>query len=180
MPLIRRAVVGTTSTLFGGAPSQTNAPTQGSVTFYQDGACLEPLSNMPTPLILGECQNAPIPPGILAVSINSLPTCENYGTPILVVSDQPNCNNSTVGTEADSGQLDKCQAYSSGADIGSVEFICYGSGIAPVSPTTTSTSNDPYSSTNPPTTTTTVENEPPPQSYSSSSDDSCCCCCVVM
>jgi len=89
LPLIQRFPQATSSTvLIGGAPSQTNSPSQGSVFFYQDGACASPLTDTPTPLLLGECQNVPTPSGILAVSIASLPNCTQYGTPIFVVSNQ--------------------------------------------------------------------------------------------
>ncbi len=148
MPLVRRIAAEPSSTLFGGAPYQTDAPTQGTITFYTDMSCLTPLTDTPTPLILGECLNVPLPDGGLSVNINSLPTCDNYGTPILVVSDQPDCKNSTLGAEADGGQLDVCKAYSSGTDIGSVQFICFGKGIAPAEPTTTSAA--PYTTESPP------------------------------
>lgn len=137
MPLIQRATF--SSTLFGAAPYQTYAPSQGSITLYQDVRCSSPLSDTATPLIEGQCQNVPIS-GIRAVTISSLPTCGNYGTPILLVSDQADCKNSTAGTGADNGVIGKCQAFSTGADIGSVEFICYGSGISAVPPTSTSSS----------------------------------------
>src|SRR6266702_2142522 len=137
MPLIQRAA--SSSTLFGAAPYQTYAPSQGSITLYQDARCSSPLSDTATPLIEGQCQNMPIS-GIHAVTISSLPTCDDYGTPILLVSDQAGCKNSTSGTEADGGVIGKCQAYSTGANIGSVKFICYGSGISAMPPTSTSSS----------------------------------------
>jgi hypothetical protein len=182
MPLVRRIPDTTSSALFGGAPSQTNAPSQGSITFFQDVRCNSPLSDTATPLILGECLNVPIPGGILAVSIDSVPACPNYGTPLLIVTDQPDCKKSTEGTDPDSGELDKCQAYTTSADIGSVEFICYGNGIAPVEPTTTSSEG--YTATDPPTAESTPAEQPPENNSSNGGDgDSCCdccCCCVVM
>ena len=182
MPLIQRfPQAASSTTLFGGVASQTNVPSQGSVSFYQDGSCSSPLSDTPTPLILGQCQNVPIPDGIVAVSIASVPTCNDYGTPILVVSNQPDCKNSTAGTDADSGELGKCQAYSTGADIGSIEFICYGSGIAPAAPTTTISDASPVAG--PTSAAATADNEPDDDNGSGDgdgSDDTCCCCCTVM
>lgn len=91
-----------TTTLFGGTPFQSNAASQGSVLFYTDTSCGNPLSNSPTPLVYGDCINVPIG-GVKALSIQSLPACSDYGTPILLVSDQDGCKNSTQGTGADSG-----------------------------------------------------------------------------
>ena len=195
MALIRRLpATSTSSAIFGGAPYQTNSPTQGSITFFHDDSCGNPLADMPSALVLGVCQNVPIPKGILGVSIDTLPTCDNYGTPILVVSDQPDCKNSTVGADADSGRLDQCQAYSSGTALGSVKFICYGNGIAPVSPMTTSADQSYASSTgdsygdgytdNPTTTATQTvyKNGGGDGGGGGGGGDSCdcCCCCTVM
>lgn len=127
-------------------------------------------------LLEGQCQNMPIS-GIRAVTISSLPTCGNYGTPILVVSDQADCKNSTVGTGADSGVIGKCQTYSTSANIGSVEFICYGSGISAVSPTSTSSSTAGISV---PSTASGGQGQTNSGSDDNSSDNCCCICCTVM
>ena len=177
MPLIQRATF--SSTPFGAAPYQTYAPSQGSITLYQDARCSSPLSDAATPLIEGQCQNMPIS-GIRAVTISSLPTCGNYGTPILVVSDQADCKNSTAGTGADGGVIGKCQTYSTGANIGSVEFICYGSGISAVSSTSTSSSTAGISVPS-----TVSGGQGQTNSGGDDDDDSsdkccCVCCCTVM
>jgi len=158
------------TTLFGNSPSSTYPASQGSILLYQDASCSSPLSNEATPLISGECSNMPIN-GILGVEIASLPTCGDYGTPILIVSNELNCANASEGTGADSGVIGKCQAYSSGVDIGSAQFICYGSGISAATTlvTTTSAADATYTTAS---------------SSSEEGDDNgpkcCCCCCVVM
>lgn len=172
MPLVERAA---SSTLFGSAPSQTYPPSQGSIFLYTDSSCYYPLSRKPTPLILSECQNTPIS-GIRAVEINSLPTCGDYGTPILLVSNQADCQNSSAGTGADSGVVGNCLAYSSGVDIGSMKFICNGSGISAAAASSTSS------------TTATSQPSEKDDDYDNDDDDDddndggceCCCCCVVM
>lgn len=176
MPLTQRGP--SSSAPFGAGPYQTHTPSQGSITLYQDDSCESPLSNTATPLILGQCENMPFS-GVQAVSINSVPTCSNYGTPILIVSDQPDCKNSTFGTGPDSGVVGKCQAYSTGANIGSVEFICYGSGISAVSPTSTATSSGgiPAAAAS---SGSGGQNKHHSDDDSNSGDDSCCCCCTVM
>jgi hypothetical protein len=137
------------STLFGNGPHQTYAPSQGTVQLYKDTGCSLPLSEAGTPLVIGQCLNAPIS-GIKGASLSTLPTCGNYGTPLLIVSNVPDCKNSTAGTGADGGVVGKCEAFSSGNDIGSVELVCFGNGISSVRPTsaaTTASQNGYYSTT---------------------------------
>jgi hypothetical protein len=185
----REAAASSTSPLFGGAPYETYAPSQGSVYLYQNSDCNSRLSESATPLLAGSCLNMPIE-GIKAVSINSLPDCPNYGSPILLVSNLVDCKNSTVGASADGGVPDQCQAISSGVDIGSIEFNCYGSGISSVNggAAQTSTVTQQQSSA------AAQSSAAPTQSVSANSgsddddDDShsgccqceCCCCCTVM
>jgi len=169
MPLLDRAP---STTLFGNSPSSTYPASQGSILLYQDASCSSPLSDHATPLIAGKCTNMPIT-GILAVEIASLPTCGDYGTPILIVSNEPNCGNASAGTGADSGVVGKCQAYSSGVDIGSAQFICYGSGISAATTLLTSTSAAAATATYTPAST-------PSEDGGDGNDSCCCCCCVVM
>jgi hypothetical protein len=185
----REAAASSTSPLFGGAPYETYAPSQGSVYLYENSDCNSRLSESATPLLAGSCLNMPIE-GIKAISINSLPDCPNYGSPILLVSNVVDCKNSTVGASADGGVPDQCQAISSGVDIGSIEFNCYGSGISSVNggAAQTSTAIQQQSSAAP-----TQSNNPGSGSTNSGSDDDdddnggsgccsceCCCCCTVM
>jgi hypothetical protein len=172
MPLTQRAA--SSSVPYSVNPLQTYPPTQGAISLYRDGSCESPLSDTATPVILGKCTNMPFP-GIQGVSIDSVPTCYKYGTPLLIVSDQIDCKNSTLGAGADSGVVGMCQSYSTGANIGSVQFVCYGSGISAVSPTSTSpsTSRIPMISTTP--------GVGQSQSSNGGSDNSeTCCCCTVM
>jgi hypothetical protein len=102
------------------------------------------------------------------------------------VSNLPNCKSGTEGADADSGVVGGCQSFSSGTDIGSVEFVCYGTGISSVpdagsaaktstvvvvQPTAGSSGSTGGSSSG----STTSNND---------DDDGCCsgdeCCCVVM
>lgn len=75
-----------TSTLFGGAPYQTDAPSQGSLYLYKMEDCTEPFFDSAVPLLLGECLNMPAEGSIAAIEINTLPNCPNYGDAFLVVS----------------------------------------------------------------------------------------------
>lgn len=189
MPNIERIAeaAAASSTLFGGSPSQTYAPSQGSVNLYQDSSCSLPLSDSATPLIVGQCLNAPIS-GIQGASLSSLPVCGDYGTPLLIVSNVPDCKNSTAGSSADSGVVGKCEAFSSGADIGSMELVCFGNGISSVSRTAAATSttyNNPVYT--PPSygsqggsNTDTSEGDDDDAGGGCCGDCSCCCCCVVM
>lgn len=170
------------ATLFGGAPSQTYAPSQGSIYFYTDSSCNTPLTENPMNLILGQCENTPFA-GIKGVSLQSLPTCGNGGSPILIISENPDCksSNSSGGSPPGTGETELCLVYSSGVDIGSVQLICYGSGLS-----TTSTMEYPEASdiSNPTTTAGAVQGG----STESQDDNSggscctcdCCCCCIVM
>ncbi|CZR60752.1 uncharacterized protein PAC_10648 [Phialocephala subalpina] len=121
------------STLFGGSPSTTSIPSQGSITLYKGASCNIPLSENPTPLLVGSCFNVPIANSINSVSINTLPSCPDYGTPLLVVSNVKDCKNSTAGTGADGGALDVYQGLSSSVEnnqVASMEFVCYGRGVS--------------------------------------------------
>jgi hypothetical protein len=169
-----------TSALFGGAPYQTEAPSQGSINLYQNGDCTEPFFNSATPLLLGECLNMPVEDSIAAVSINSLPNCPDYGNAFLIVSNLADCQNSTAGTSADGGATDICHAISTGTDIGSVQFACYGNGISSVSGSAAATST--YVAPQPITTQNSGSNS---GGYDEEDDDDgsgCCddCNCVVM
>jgi hypothetical protein len=134
-----------TTALFGGVPTETGTASQGSIYLYQSNNCSSPLSDTATPLILGQCLNMPIS-GIEAVSINSLPSCSDDGTPLLLVSDQLDCKNSTHGSGADSGETVKCLMFGGGeinVDIGSVVFSCFGNGISSVSPSAAASTSAP-------------------------------------
>ena len=142
MPQLPRQLPSTT--LFGGAPTQTNTPSQGYIYLYQDAACNYEFTDNPTPLIVGECLSVPFP-GIKAVSLEDLPTCDDGGNPILLVSDSSDCTDSSTRKRSIqrldvTGRTDQCLAYSTGADIGSVELVCYGKGL----PVTSTTAMDPY------------------------------------
>lgn len=184
------------------SPYQTYAPsTQGSIKFYQASTCGTPYNNAATSLTIGSCLNAPAK-GIKGVSISTLPSCNGNGTPMLVVSNVANCGSSTIGSSADSGNLGVCQAFTSGADIGSVELVCVSSSLSKTSAATstnlqyaTPTANPYY--TLPGYTTITVagyqptptvvsggsgSTTPPPDDDHGSccSCSGCCCCCTVM
>jgi hypothetical protein len=167
-----------TTSIFGGLPTETSTASQGSIYLYQRNDCNSPLSDIATPLLLGECLNMPIS-GILAIEINSLPSCSDNGTPLLLVSDQLDCKNSTQGSSADSGETLKCLTFGGGeveVDIGSVVFSCFGSGISSVAPSAAA-------STNSPAPTMDSGNSNDQGSSSSSSGSNCCdscqhCCCI--
>jgi hypothetical protein len=169
-----------TSTLFGGAPYQTEAPSQGSINLYKDEACTEPFFNSATPLLLGECLNMPVEDSIAAVSINTLPNCPDYGNAFLIVSNLIDCKNSTAGPSADGGATDTCQAISTGTDIGSVQFACYGNGISSVRGYAAATST--YVAIQPTTTEDSGSNSGDGDTGDDDTTDSndCNCCCVVM
>jgi len=172
-----------TSTLFGGDPYQTEAPSQGSIYLYKNEDCTEPFFSSATPLLLGECLNMPVEDSIASVSINSLPNCPDYGDAFLIVSNLVDCQNSTAGPSADGGTTDTCQAISTGTDIGSVQFACYGNGISSASGSAAATST--YLAAQ----STTAENSGSNSDGGDDDDDEddgsgCCddndCCCVVM
>ncbi len=148
------------------AAASAAAAAQGSITLYQSDNCSSPLSDAPTPLMLGECRNTPFS-GIGSVSIASLPSCADNGTPLLIVSDQADCQPSTNGSTADSGVPEKCLGYG-GVDIGSMGFTCYGDGVVSVTATASAAA--------------TSSAAPYPGSGSGNGDsgDSMDCCCVVM
>lgn len=193
------AAASASATLFGGLPSTTSAPSQGSVTLYTDSSCNVPLSQNPTPLLVGSCFNAPIA-GINAVSINTLPLCPDYGTPLLVISNVKDCKNSTAGTGADRGAVDKCQGFSSSVEkteVASMEFVCYGRGVSSVESGAVQTTSTAYSAaTSGPSYTSSGEGNGTGSATAEYDDDdddndnhsgccsceccNCCCCCVVM
>lgn len=171
-----------TSTLFGGAPYQTNAPSQGSIMLYTDGNCSIPLTDKPTPWVYGDGGCFAVPrKGIKAVSLATLPACDNQASPMLVLSEHKDCQPSTQEPDPDSGVTGKCQAFASGVDIESLQFACFGKGIGPA-PTMTAA----------PTTTTaalSMETSASQQNHDDGDDDNhsdsccqcdCCCCCIVM
>jgi hypothetical protein len=102
--------------------------------------------------------------------VSSFPSCPDYGTPLLLVSDVGSCENSTQGTGSDSGVTGKCQSFSSGVDVKSAEFACFGRGISGAAASTTMAA------------TTTQVAETPTVTVESDDDggDSCCCFCTVM
>src|SRR5438034_576171 len=128
-----------TTSQFGNAPYATPPPAQGVIRLYTDSGCNVPLADG-GPLIVGTCFNMP-EPGIKAVSIVMPPPCPNFGNALLVVSDQADCEVSQSGTSANSGQVDVCQTYgsgySTGVDVKSVQFVCYGKGFTTVPRSTT-------------------------------------------
>jgi hypothetical protein len=176
------------STLFGNSPYQTYAPSQGSVYLYKDSSCNLALTDSATPLLVGQCLNSPIS-GIKGASIASLPSCSDYGSPLLIVSNVPNCKNSTAGSSADNGVGGTCNSFSSGVEIGSMELICFGDGISSVTNPTLSKTAAANSAayTTPPATTgsqgssnTNTEDSGEDRGCCGSGDGCCCCCCTVM
>jgi hypothetical protein len=150
--------------------------------FYTDTSCDNPLTNTPTPLVYGDCINVPIG-GVKALSIQSLPACSDYGTPILLVSDQDACKNSTQGTGADAGVIGNCQAYSTGVDLKSAQFACFGRGISDAASSTAAESSsaaEPTMGSAGTTTGTDDEDEDHDDGGGSGSSCECCCCCIVM
>lgn len=70
---------------------------------------------------------------LASVEIASLPTCSNGGTPILLVSDQPDCENSANGTKVGSSETIKCLVFGGSeveVPLGSVMFECLGGDIS--------------------------------------------------
>lgn len=106
--------------------------------------------------------------------MSSFPSCPDYGNPLLLVSDVGSCENSTQGTGADSGVTGKCQSFSSGVDVKSAEFACFGRGISPAAASSTTTAAAAA--------TTSQVAEAPTVTVESEDDDgdSCCCFCTVM
>src|SRR5947207_3902689 len=137
---------------------------------YTDLSCSSPLSDNATPLLYGDCFAVPLA-GVKGVSVSSFPSCPDYGTPLLLVSNLGSCENSTQGTAADSGVAGTCQTFSSGVDVKSAQFVCYGRGISSAAPSAAETTSQVAEA---PTATTTVA------STSDDDDDNpCCYCCIV-
>jgi hypothetical protein len=129
MPSLQKAVVPSFATsLLGNIPNEINTPSQGSIILYENNDCTLPLTHSATPLLLEECYNVPVT-GICAVSIDSIPTCSDNGSPILIVSNLADCKPSTAGVSANGGVVGGCQTFSSGIDIGSVQFTCFGNSV---------------------------------------------------
>jgi hypothetical protein len=129
MPSLQKAVVPSfTTPLLGNIPNEINMPSQGSIILYENNDCTLPLTQLATPLLLEGCYNVPVT-GIRAVSIDSTPTCSNDGSPILIVSNLADCKSSTAGVSANGGVVGGCQTFSSGIDIGSVQFTCFGNSV---------------------------------------------------
>lgn len=130
-----------TTPLFGGIPTDTTIPSQGTIYLYQSNNCSSPLSDTATPLIIGKCLNMPLP-DIASVEIDTLPTCADSGTALLLVSDQLDCKSSTHGTAPDNGETLKCLTFGGGeveVNLGSVMFECYGDGIPSAVPSAAGT-----------------------------------------
>jgi len=129
MPSLQKAVVPSfTTPLLGNIPNEINTPSQGSIILYENNDCTLPLTQSATPLLLEECYNVPVT-GICAVSIDSIPTCSDNGIPILIVSNLADCKPSTARVSANGGVVGGCQTFSSGIDIGSVQFTCFGNSV---------------------------------------------------
>ncbi|KAI1420111.1 hypothetical protein F5Y12DRAFT_162116 [Xylaria sp. FL1777] len=120
-------------------PRQDISNSQGSLMLFTDTCCQDAISKSSLPLISGDCQGAPFA-GIRSVVLTSLPTCPDYGLPLLIVSNETSCKNPQSESSANSGVIGKCQSFVVN-EISSFQFICYGKGIssAPPPPTTTST-----------------------------------------
>ncbi|KAI0965125.1 hypothetical protein F4678DRAFT_485620 [Xylaria arbuscula] len=119
-------------------PRQDISTSQGSLMLFTDECCQDPISKSSEPLISGDCQGAPFE-GIRGVVLTSLPTCPNYGLPLIIVSNETSCKNPQSESSANSGVIGKCQSFVVN-EISSFPFICYGKGVssAPLPSTTTS------------------------------------------
>ncbi|KAH8162216.1 hypothetical protein CIB48_g6040 [Xylaria polymorpha] len=129
-------------------PRQDLSTSQGSLILFTDECCHDPISESSVPLISGDCQGAPFG-GIRGVVLTSLPTCPDYGLPLLIVSNETSCKNPQSESSANSGVIGKCQSFVVN-EISSFQFICYGKGISSV-PLPSTTTNWQWQST-PPTT----------------------------
>ncbi|KAF2969422.1 hypothetical protein GQX73_g4145 [Xylaria multiplex] len=117
-------------------PRQDLSTSQGSLMLFTDECCHDPISESSVPLISGDCQGAPFA-GIRGVVLTSLPTCPDYGLPLLIVSNETSCKNPQSESNANSGLIGKCQSFVVN-EISSFQFICYGKGVSSVSlPSTT-------------------------------------------
>ncbi|KAI0548094.1 hypothetical protein F4679DRAFT_332742 [Xylaria curta] len=131
-------------------PRQDLSTSQGSLMLFTDECCHDPISKSSVPLISGDCQGAPFA-GIRGVVLTSLPTCPDYGLPLLIVSNETSCKNPQSESSANSGVIGKCQSFVVN-EISSFQFICYGKGVSSVPLPSTTTSSSRWRST----TTTTV------------------------
>ncbi|KAI0120161.1 hypothetical protein GGR51DRAFT_496554 [Nemania sp. FL0031] len=120
-------------------PRQDISNSQGSLMLFTDECCHDPISESSVPLISGDCQGAPFS-GIKSVVLTSLPTCPDYGLPLLIVSNETSCRNPQSESTANSGVIGKCQSFLI-TEISSFQFICYGKGVSSVPPPSTTTSS---------------------------------------
>ncbi|KAI1277551.1 hypothetical protein F5Y07DRAFT_363306 [Xylaria sp. FL0933] len=127
-------------------PRQDISASQGSLMLFTDECCHDPISESSVPLISGDCQGAPFA-GIRGVAITSLPTCPDYGLPLLIVSNGTSCKNPQSESTANSGVIGRCQSFAVN-EISSFQFICYGKGVSSVPPPS-STSSWQWQSTTP-------------------------------
>ena len=188
-----------TSTLFGGQPTDPPTVSQGSIFQYKDSECSwsQRLTQNAAALLLpDDCK--PFPGSdILSVSINSLPECPQYGQPLLVLYDGPDCR-SVHADAAQVGVVDACQtlenkrgnsnstsstsstssSFSTAVNIRSAKWICTGRGVP-------GTGTETMTYTAQPTVTDVVTATVSSDSGGSSCCSCCCngCCkcgCVVM
>ncbi|TGJ78379.1 hypothetical protein E0Z10_g10386 [Xylaria hypoxylon] len=125
---------------------QDLSTSQGSLMLFTDECCYNPISESSVPLISGDCQGAPFP-GIRGVVLTSLPTCPDYGLPLLIVSNETSCKNPQSESNANSGVLGRCQSFVVN-EISSFQFVCYGKGVSSL-PLPSTTTNWQWSSTSP-------------------------------
>ncbi|RWA04447.1 hypothetical protein EKO27_g10657 [Xylaria grammica] len=121
---------------------------------FTNECCHDPISESSVPLISGDFQGAPFP-GIRGVVLTSLPTCPDYGLPLLIVSNETSCKNPQSDSSANSGVIGKCQSFAVN-EISSFQFVCYGNGVSSVPLLSTTTSRQRQSA---PPTTTWAQNE---------------------
>ncbi|GAW24994.1 hypothetical protein ANO14919_145920 [Xylariales sp. No.14919] len=119
-------------------PKQDLSTSQGSLMLFTDECCHDPISESSVPLISGDCQGAPFA-GIRGVVLTSLPTCPDYGLPLLIVSNETSCKNPQSDSSANSGVIGQCQSFAVN-EISSFQFICYGNGVSSVPLPCTTTS----------------------------------------
>ncbi|KAI1128505.1 hypothetical protein F5Y10DRAFT_173293 [Nemania abortiva] len=124
--------------MLGRLPRQDLGSSQGSLMLFTDECCHDPISESSVPLISGDCQGAPFA-GIRGVILTSLPTCPDYGLPLLIVSNGTSCKNPQSESNANSGVIGRCQSFVVN-EISSFQFICYGKGVSSVPPPSTTTS----------------------------------------
>ncbi|KAK5624371.1 hypothetical protein RRF57_000087 [Xylaria bambusicola] len=124
--------------MFERLPRQDLSTSQGSLMLFTDECCSDPISEGSVPLISGACQGAPFA-GIRGVVVTSLPTCPDYGLPLLIVSNGTSCKNPQSESGANGGVIGKCQSFVE-TEISSFQFICYGKGVSSVPLPSTRTS----------------------------------------